>query len=318
MFVGGGRVHDLEAEGYPVLDVPMASTLYRNNRVDLAATAANAVRVFLGGRKVVEVVRGTIRTFDPHLIVTDYEYFTPLAARAEGRPCVSIDHQHILTHCLYAAPSLERFSRLITCGSVQYLYSNASMFLIVSFFDLPPLDPETTRVFAPVIRRAVRQHVPANADHVLVYQTSPTFHRLFPVLEQAGSRFTVYGLGARDSHRNLVFKAPATEGFLQDLASCRYVITNGGHNVISEALYFKKPVLSFPIANAYEQFLNAYFLARRGYGDFSVAKTPSLSLLESFESRLDAFRTNIGRESFVGNCEIVEALESLIANAPKL
>jgi len=309
LFVGGGRVHDLKAHGYQVVDVPMASTLYRNNRVDLPATVMNAVKVFGGGRKVVNRLAQVIDRFDPQLILTDYEYFTPLAARKLGRACVSVDHQHILTHCGYEIPSEQRLSRLMTNLSIRALYSNASHFIVVSFFKLPPKTPASTEVLPPIIRAEVRKLRPVHGEHVLVYQTSPTFVRLFPVLEQTPRRYLIYGFGERPPQSNLVFKPYSNEGFLADLASCRYAITNGGHNVVSEALFLGKPVLSFPIVNAFEQFLNAYFLSRLGYGDYSTAAVPSVEFLRTFESRLEEFTANINGVDFLGNKELVAHLE---------
>lgn len=312
LFVGGGAVRDVRNLGYPVEEVPMASTLYRNNRVDFPATVAHAVKVFAGSRPVVSRVAEIIKGYDPHLILSDYEYFTPLAARKLGRPCVSLDHQHIITHCAYRPPAEQRISRFLTSLAISRLYSSASLFLIVSFFAVPPTNPLTTRVLPPIIGRDVAELPASQGDHVLVYQTSPTFHRLLPVLETLESRFIIYGHGKKPERKNLVFKAPSRSGFLADLASCRYAITNGGHNVLSEALYLHKPLLTFPIANAYEQFLNAYFVRSLGYGDYSVATVPPVQMLRDFESRIDQFRGVVRTGEFFGNRHVTEAVESLI------
>jgi uncharacterized protein (TIGR00661 family) len=312
LFVGGGRVHDLRSMGYAVEDVPCLGTFYRNNRVDIVATVTNAARVILTRRSAIKRLADIIRRFDPHLILTDYEYFTPLAARKLGTPCVSIDHQHVLTHCLYEPPTGQLINRLMTTTVVRKLFSQAERFLITSYFVLEPFDPNTTTVIPPIVRRDVTEISPALGDHVLVYQTSPTFHRLFPVLEQMASRFIVYGFGEMPPRKNIVFKAPSRQGFLEDLASCSYVISNGSHNVISESLYLGKPVFSFPIGNAYEQFVNAYFLAKLGYGHYSTDPNPTPAVLRSFEAKLDAFRQRIKEKEFFGNDKLVELLEAML------
>jgi uncharacterized protein (TIGR00661 family) len=290
----------------------MASTFYRNNRVDIPRTVANALKVFLGSRAVTTRVAEIIERFDPDLIITDYEYFTPLAARRLGRFCVSLDHQHVVTHCSYETPKTERISGIMTGGAIKMLYSRADLFLVTSFFRVAPKDPRNTEVFPPILRRAVAEARPTEGDHVLVYQTSPTFHRLLPLLEALGRKFIIYGLGEGVSRKNLVFKTPSTEGFLEDLRSCRYVITNGGHNVVSEALHFGKPVFSFPIANAYEQFLNAVFLARLGYGAYCAERDPSPGVLEEFDGKLDEYAARIKKENFHGNRDIAARLEELM------
>ncbi|MFC1835816.1 glycosyltransferase family protein [Thermodesulfobacteriota bacterium] len=312
LFFGGGRVLDLVQEGYQVEEAPMPSTFYRGDSVDLPATILNAVKVFMGRRGVIDRAADIIKDFDPDLVLTDYEFFTPLAARKLGRTCVSVDHQHVLTHCAYKTPPEQLLSRMMTNFSVRHLYSNASLFVVISFFQIPAVDPTVTAVLPPVIRRMVTEYKPTLGDHVLVYQTSPTFHRTIPVLEELEDRFIIYGAGEQPSRKNLQFKKPAQHGFLADLASARYVITNGGHNVISEALYLGKPVLSFPIVNAYEQFINAWFLARMEYGDYSTSPTPGKRVFDEFQSRLHIFRAGIEQGTFFGNEILARKLQKLV------
>ena len=153
---------------------------------------------------------------------------------------------------------------------------------------------------------------PTQGDHVLVYLTSPTFHHLLPVLEQMPGPFIVYGLESRQAVKNILFKNPSSREFLEDLASCRYAVTNAGHNVISEALILGKPVFAFPIHLAYEQFFNAHMVKSLGYGDYSLASRPHLNLFDAFEKQLDRFQARIAEGSFAGNEKLVGRLEEII------
>jgi uncharacterized protein (TIGR00661 family) len=312
LFVGGGTAMDLKSRGYNVQEVPFPATFYKNNRVDILATVGNALKIFGGSKKITKRLAEIITAFDPDLIVSDYEYFTPLAARALGRHCVSFDHQHVVTHCRYEPPPVQRLGRWMIKFSASRFFSNCSRFIIISFFHLPPLDNSTTEVLPPLIRKSVTEHAPTEGDHVLVYQTSPTFLKLFPVLEEMKSRFIIYGFGALPSRKNLEFKAVSDHGFLEDLASSRYCMVNGGHNVISEALFLGKPVFCFPIGAAYEQFINAYFVQQLGFGEYSAASKPVKGMLDSFESRLAGFRASLRKENFYGNELVRRRLEELI------
>jgi uncharacterized protein (TIGR00661 family) len=311
LFLGGGLVHDVKKNGFAVEDIPVPGTFYKNNKVDVPATVANALKVLAKRTSVIRKVGQIIDDFDPALILTDYEYFTPLAARNKGRLSISLDHQHVITHCSYEAPPLERLSRTMTSLAIRRLYSNADLYLIISFFSLPPTNPQNTQILPAIVRNVLKDHTPVDGEDVLVYLTSPTFFKLLPILEQMKSRFLIYGFGQLQSRKNLLFKQISTHGFLQDLATCRYAIVNGGHNVISEALYFGKPVFSFPIQQAYEQFINAYFLAQSMYGDYSVG-VPSGRSLETFESRLDVFKNNIRNSFRTGNEDIATMLGRII------
>jgi uncharacterized protein (TIGR00661 family) len=312
LFVGGGGVRGLDDGGCSVEPVPFLDTLYRNNRIDVLRTAAHGLRVLSERGSVVDRLAGIMRDFDPDLVVTDYEYFTPIAARKLDRFCVSMDHQHILTRCVYDRPNRAFLGRLMGNAVMKGLFSKAGHFLIISFFRLPPADPVSTEVFPPLIKRAVTEQKPSEGDHVLVYQTSETFEKLLPVLETMDRRFQIYGFGKRPSRGNLLFKERSEESFAEDLASCLYVIANGGHTVLSEALYLGKPVFVFPIGNHYEQITNASFVEKLGYGSYSMGKSASSALLEGFQSRLDEYRAVVKSGDFFGNARLVRRLEELI------
>jgi uncharacterized protein (TIGR00661 family) len=315
LFVGGANVHDLKSEGYSVEHVPVLGTMYRNNTVDIAATLKNGIGVFMNRSRVINRVKSIIREFDPDLTLVDYEYFTPLAARELGRRVISLDHQHVITHCLYDPPAEERMSRFLTGLPVKRLFSNADKYLIVSFFDLPLRDPMEAEVVPPLIRREMAAYKAVEGEHALIYQTSPTFHRLFPILEQIPTRFVIYGFGKLPERKNLLFKDFSRHGFIEDLASCRYAITNGGHNVVSESLFFGKPVLAFPIKNAYEQFINGYFLKLKGFGSYSTASAPEVKSLLEFETQRDSFAANVSSQNFFGNEIIARRLETLMGQS---
>ena len=71
--------------------------------------------------------------------------------------------------------------------------------------------------------------------------------------------------------------------------------------MISEALYLGKPVFSFPIRFAYEQFFNASLVRTLGYGDFSLDTHPSIESFKDFEQHLDQFDKRISEGDFFGN-----------------
>jgi uncharacterized protein (TIGR00661 family) len=312
LFLGGGKVLNLEKMGYHVEAVPMPSTYYLNNRVHVKATFQNGLKVIFGRNRTLNKVQRIIQQFDPDLILTDYEFFSPIAARRLGIRCISIDHQHFLTKCLFHPPKGQTLSRLMLTVPLRYMFSNADHYLITAFFQLPVKTPEDSEIFPPILRQEVKEVVPKKGDHVLVYQTSPTFFRLLPVLEQMHCPCMIYGFGEHLPSKNLVFKGHSSRGFLEDLAACRYVIANGGHNVISEALFFGKPIFSFPIHLAYEQFFNAYMIKALGFGDYSLAPHPDPKAFQAFEKHLERFEAKIVGGDFSGNKKLVGRLEEII------
>ena len=63
------------------------------------------------------------------------------------------------------------------------------------------------------------------------------------------------------------------------------MVCGGSHTLTSEALFYGKPVISFPIKNAFEQFLNAFYLDRLGYGRYFTGFHPRPEIIPAFEAR---------------------------------
>ncbi len=312
LFMGGGKTSMLKNMGYEVVELPMLATYYTNNQVNLRQTMTNAAKTLLRRSHVVCEASEAIRRFDPCLVLTNYEYFTALTAEQLGIPCISIDHQHILTHCVWPVNPGHAVSRLLLAAPLKLMYSRPERYIIASFFRLPPKNPEKVQVVPSVLRPVVKNYRPTWGEHVLVYQTSPSFLPLLETLKKLPARVIVYGFGPRESSGNITFKPNSVEGFLEDLASCRYAIVNGGHNVISEALYYGKPILCFPIRLAYEQYLNAFMIQELGYGQFSLSPHPDVRTFLEFERRLEYFKSRIATETFYGNDEMREKLEEIV------
>lgn len=312
LFAGGGTVLELREQGYEVHELPMLSTLYKNTRVDFMATVANALRTLAKRNGVLTRLTQVVEDFDPHLIISDYEYFLPLAARRLKRPCLSLDHQHVLTHCAYSPPAGQQLNRMLTFFPIMRLYSNATRFMVTSFYDLPPKNRRSTEVVPPILRKTVREHTASHGEHVLVYTSGGAYNELVRYLASLQRPCYVYGFGDIPDQGNLVFKANTTHGFLEDLASCRYVISNGGHNLISEALYYGKPVACLPIHFLYEQFLNGYFLQHFNFGEFSMSPKEIPQLLQRMEENLDTHVRQIKKYTFWGNDMVAARLESIL------
>jgi uncharacterized protein (TIGR00661 family) len=313
LFLGGGQTVSLRQMGRRVVEVPMLRTFYRNRGVDVGRTALNGLKTLFNWRRIVERVSRIASDFQPDLVLTTYEHFSPFAARRLGIPCLSLDNQHAVTKCAYPVPKGEFVSRLLYLLPLRLLYSRADLFLITAFCPLEPLNRADTEVFPPFLRKAALKISPSRGDHLVVYQTSPrTSKRLFLSLLEINRECRVYGLGERPPNMNLVYKGVSTNDLLQDLASCRYLITNGGYNLMAEALYFGKPVLSFPIPLAYEQFFNAHMLESSGYGRYFLQDNLDMDDLRSFEEKLEQYEARIQTGEFCGNDEVASRIEECL------
>ena len=312
VFVGGGRVAELAELGYSVVDVPVPGTVLIDNRVDPMATARGAAGALWRRAETADRLGGVIRAFDPDLIVTDYEYFLPRAARRSGRPCISVDRQHALTHCRYRPPAGHRLSRLLTLGIIRTMYNAATHWLVCSFAPMQPIDAASTEVLPPVLREDVTRFQASGGEHAVVYLRGASLDWVRGLLANRRRRYLVYGFDLAYEEGNLAFRRGSAENFLADLASCAYVVGNGGHNVISEALYYGKPMLCFPVGLFYEQLVNAHLLAEAGYGLYDGPDTNAAITLDKFEANLACFQAKAAARPAWDRHAIATRLEELM------
>ncbi len=320
-FVGGGRVPEaLAGGGHPVLEVPVLRTVHRKGKVSVSATIGQIARRVVESPRVVRDIRALIDRWQPDIALCDREFFLPIACAKAGLRCVAIDHSHVLKACRYPVPPDQRVSWSLAMLNDYLFFDRTRHNLIVSFFHPPlktrPRPGEINELLPPVLRRAVSAQPRGTVgDHVLVYQTSATFRPLLDALRGLKRPVIAYGFGTKEVVRqgNITLKPYSDDGILADLAGCAYAVVNGGHNLICEALHFGKPVLCFPIARLFEQFINAWHIRALGYGDFSTESRPRAATLQRFELGLADCRARIAAAGpFDGTARVAARVEALL------
>ncbi len=313
LFVSYGSGAAILRQEYPVVEVPGIETAYLGHRVAWGATLYRNCLV-LGGRK--QVVRRFLELMDrfqPEVAISDYESFLPQACLVVGLPCLSLDHEHVITCSPHPVPGRQIPNYVLTAGVVRLLFSRATAYVVNSFFR-PPIKANAlpVKLLPSLLRESVAAREPREGDHVLAYQGFPTFKKFFPFLRNIRRPVVVYGFDRDHTEGNLRFKKNSEPGLLDDLASSSYVICGGGHTLISEALHYGKPIISFPIRGAFEQFLNAFYVQRLGYGRYFTGFRPPSRLIPAFEARLDHYRHQIRQGSFCGNQETFHLVDRFI------
>lgn len=311
LFVGGGCVDELAALGHRVLKVPMLTTHIRDGRVLVAATVSQCLRGILGEGAVRRRIVRELERFGADCAVSDYEYFLPRAARAMGLPCLSFDHQHVMTNCRVENPPGLRLTGTATRAIVRSLFCVPERFYVSSFFPAEPLTP-ATRLLPPVLRPDVIPLSPYRGTHILAYFRAGMPAGLLEALAATGREVRLYGQGQREAAGNVRYRAADRQAFLDDLAGCAFAASTGGQNLICEALRLGKPVLA-AAPMFYEQDVNAWNLKRMGLGE-SCHGWPSFgALVRAFEARREEFAAAATRVDVHGNAQVAAALEAFIA-----
>lgn len=317
--VSSSRAYKLLADNFPsrVHEIKGFHLAYKELAVSKSRTAALTLRsapenLRLNFQRYRDLLAPNVH-FD--LVISDFESFSYFFAKTRRLPVVSIDNMQVIsrTKLDVAIPAEERGNFELARGIVRAKLPRSAHYLITTFFQPPVGKPDTTLV-PPIIRPEILAQRPERGQHVLVYQSSTNQRDLVALLQQLPQQtFHVYGFNRDEEHGNVRLRPFSEQGFIQDLASARAVVTNGGFSLISEAVYLGKPVCAVPIPAQFEQWLNAAEIEQLGYGRrFSSITADNLKAflydLTPFEQALSQYRQD-------GNEELFRALDSVLVRA---
>lgn len=229
-----------------------------------------------------------VRRYAPDVVLSDFEPFSAWWAWRNQVPCITVDHEHMLTACRLESVPKHRIDRFWAVMITRGYHPWADAYVILNFFQTPLINSRAVPA-PPVVREIVRQVCPWQGDYMTVYTTdvSPEIRRsLCDMLRRfPRRRFHIYGFDAEENEGNLYFKKTSTEGFIRDLAGCRAVVATAGFSLLSECLYFRKKMMLFPIRGQYEQIINAYYIQKAGWGRW--AREWDSQEIEQFLQSLD-------------------------------
>jgi len=317
--VVSGRAHAMLAKSFhDVVEIRGLTIRYVDNRVDRDGTLARNV---LAAPWMLATNVGAyfdkVARFRADVVISDFDSFAYLFAKRHRIPIVSIDNQQIISRC-----KLGKFAKVgvkvdyqMTKAFVRAKLPGCSHYVVTTFFEAPIRNrfrKDTTLVppilRAPIVEAKKRARL---GDHVLVYQTSTSDTKLLDELEQVREReFVVYGLRRNAKRGNCILKEFSEDGFVDDLATARAVVCNGGLSLIGEALFLGKPILSVPVGNQYEQVLNARYLEHIGYG--LEAPRIEADLLRLFLAEAPKYASRVAKHRQDGNRELFDVVDGVL------
>jgi uncharacterized protein (TIGR00661 family) len=317
--VVSGRAHDFLARTFrDVVEIKGLTIRYVDNRVDIDGTLARNV---LAAPWMLAANVGAyferVARFRPDAVISDFDSFAYFFAKRHRLPIMSIDNQQIISRCKLGkfAKQGVKVDYQMTKTFVRAKLPACDHYVVTTFF-FPPVrkryEKETTLV-PPILRPAIvdAKKRTRPGEHVLVYQTSTSDTRLVEELNAVqGEKFVVYGLRKSARRGNCTLKEFSEDGFVDDLAMARAVVTNGGLTLIGEAVYLGKPVFSVPVRNQYEQTLNARYLEELGYG--LSAERVQADLLRLFLQETPKYATRLAKHRQDGNRELLDVVDRVL------
>lgn len=259
-----------------------------------------------------------VETFQPDVVVSDFETFSYLFAKNHMIPVISVDNMQIINRCKHEPALLAGHEDAfeMTRGIVKSKLPGAFHYLITTFF-YPPVRKERTTLLPSILRPEILSAKSEPGEHLLVYQTSTTNTALLDGLRAGGLPSFIYGM-RRDLKEpqvegNLTFKPFSEKGFIDDLRTARAVVAGGGFTLMSEAVYLHKPLLSVPVVGQFEQEINALYLQQLGYGMY--ATKVDRPVLEEFLGRVPKCAEALKAYQQDGNRLMVAALDEQLQKA---
>lgn len=300
-----GRVHEIKGFHFAYKNAQVSKT--GTFMFNLKSAPRNLVHNFNQYRQL----KGD---FVPDLVISDFESFTFFYAKHHKLPILSIDNMQVIDRCVLdiEIPKEERKNFNLSKSIVKAKVPGCKKYFITSFFNAVKKKKDTVLV-PPIVRSAILGAKSNENDHILMYQTSSSLNDVKEILSKIPDvTFYVYGFNKDEKSGNVLFKSFSEEGFVKDLASCKAVIANGGFSFISEAVYLHKPIYSFPIKNQFEQFVNAAYIDKLGYGrHFEMLSADNL---KAFLYDVDIFKKNLSAYKQDGNEVLFRTLDSEIGN----
>jgi uncharacterized protein (TIGR00661 family) len=298
--------------------------ILEENRVRIGKTAwANILSGALGLPQNIKAYFDLLESFEPELVISDFESWSYLYAKARQLPVLSIDNMQVIHRCEIPDEIIgeRQVAFQLTKAFVKGKLPGCDGYFVTSFFEPKVRKPDTV-LFPPILRpeilaaKAKADDAARTGDHLLIYQ-SGRYEALETALAQSGIEARIYGmrpgLTSEERDGNLRYLPFSEAGFIDDLATCRGVIAGGGFTLMGEAVYLHKPMLSVPLEGQFEQYLNARYLEREGYGVYGESLDEA-GLLGKFLARIPECQQALTRYQQDGNNALLLGLDRFIAH----
>ena len=315
--VSSGRAFQFLNKHFPgkVTEIKGFHFSYKNAEVSKLATLFSNLRS-AGNNLIYNTAKKLQleKNFHPQLVISDFESFSFFFALEHQLPIISIDNMQVMDRCVLdvSIPKDEKANYQLAKNIVKLKVPGCDQYFISSFFEAE-IKKKNTELVPPIIREAIQKAKTKEGNHIVMYQTSSSLKEVSDILKQVPNEtFFVYGMNLDKTDGNIVFKPFSEEGFINDLASSKAVIANGGFSFISEAVYLQKPVYSFPIKNQFEQWMNAAYIDKLGYGRHFTDL--NADHLKAFVYDLPVFKKNLKAYQQKGNDLLFAQLDVCIKN----
>ena len=237
------------------------------------------------------------------VIINDFDFVTSLACKLKKLPSVQLGHQASFQS--NATPRPDKKS--IVGETILKHYAHATNHIGFHF------QSYDTFIFPPVIKEEFMNADVQDLKHVSVYLPSFQQHCLleaFTKLKDIQFHWFLDGTKSIRTEKNITYYPISQALFNESLLTCHGLITGGGFETPSEALFLNKKLMSIPIQNHYEQQCNAAALKKLGVKVLQGAD-------ENFATEIEEWYNDPNKNPRIKSNNINETLEHLFDTYPK-
>jgi uncharacterized protein (TIGR00661 family) len=209
------------------------------------------------------------------LIINDFDHITARACRLKKVPSVQLGHQ-----ASFMSSNTPRPSRHNWFGEwVLKNYAPAETYVGFHF------DRYDSFIFPPVIKQSIIEAKPEDHGHITVY--TPAYlnechEQIWRDLAPIEVHWFLPNIVKPYKDGNIHFFPISQQYFNESLIHCFGLVTGGGFETPSEAMYLGKKLLTIPISSQYEQQCNAQALVNKGITRLSVLDKNTVSVLHNW------------------------------------
>lgn len=304
--IAGGKAYEVINKDYDTTKVCFLRIFYNKNKVRPIYTGIYNIFLFPFIIYSIIMINKTIKN-KPDLVISDFEPFSHYYALINNIPLISIDNQNISTN---TDINLFGLNKIITDLIIRLISPKADYYLITSFFKAK-IKKKNSFIFPPILRKEFFNIKPKIKNHILVYLRTED-ESIFKILKDVDENFIIYGPDLNKKYKNIILKKFNEKEFIKDLASSKAVICNGGFTVIIEALHLKKPILSIPFKGQFEQYINAYYIDKLGYGKYS--KVLNIKNIKEFIKNIKNYNNNLKNYKNDDNSRILKKIDEIMTS----
>lgn len=256
--------------GYPCLHrIKGLMFSYKHGNVDYLDLAKRALSFYHRELPLnIHEIQHQARLIEPDLYVTDFEPSVPRAAKGLGGKLVSVDNQHRFAY--WDGIRLPLGLRIYgwICGAAAKLMVPNPDHTVISTFHWDKIKVRRPNVTLTngLLRKSIEEEAPSDDNYVLVYLRDSVADKVLKAIEYLPYKFVVFGAPLAsirvgkmmEEKPNFTF-LPLSPVFTKYLAHCTCVISTAGNQLLTEARYYRKPVLAIPEPRQYEQDINAHY-----------------------------------------------------------